>query len=168
VVEPDGIDAPGYEMRYWSHRVKLLDLALANAFGPCPTLATLELHVAADTTPPVLDPQGFYIREALLWGIIQLRAARAQVPRPGAPVGSMIKVGATFRAGVVDDELTKHALVPTLPKRRKKGPRDKYKDPALANLVRALSRVRLGDEIVGSSDVDRDTGDRSNRERGRP
>jgi len=146
VVEPDDIDGPGYEMAYWSHRVKLLDLALANALGPYRTLPALELHVAGDTTPPILDPHGFQVRQALLWGIVQLRAARAQKQHTGVAEVWQIKIGESFQTAAIDDELRKHALAPTLAKRRKGRRRDTHKDPAVGALARALSRVRLVDE----------------------
>ena len=154
VVEPDGIDAPGYELAYWSHRVKLLDLALANALGPFRTLTSLELHVAGDTTPPILDPHAFHLREALLWGIVQLRAARVQEPYPGVAEVSLATVRGPVGAGRIDDELTKHALAPTIAKRRKSTRWDTHKDPAVGALVRALSRLRLVDHRTASADAD--------------
>ena len=50
MVLPDEFDSEGYERAFWSHRIKLLDLALANALGPATTLEDLELQVAGDDT----------------------------------------------------------------------------------------------------------------------
>lgn len=134
VVEPDEIGAPGYELAHWSHRVKLLDLAFANALGPHRTLDLLELYVAADTTL-ALGPDGPGIREALIWGMVQLRAARAQTG--GRIEGSV--------SGAVDDELAQHELSPTFAKPRPNTStdRDRHKDPVMGALVRALSEFRL-------------------------
>lgn len=143
VVEPDGIDEPGYELSFWSHRVKLLDLALANALGPHPTLGLLELHVAADSTL-VLGPYGSAVREALLWGIFQLRAARQGSRQCNVTAGGDRPATSTA-AGMVDEELAQHALIPSLAKKRNSstGVRPVQKDPAVDALIRALSEVRL-------------------------
>lgn len=117
VVEPDAFDSEGYERVFWSHRIKLLDLALANAIGPCKKLADLELRVAGDTSYGLdaawADPHG-----ALLWGIVQLRAARAH--RGHIVGGARVCMLPTTpdMHGVMDEELARYGLVPTLPKRR--------------------------------------------------
>jgi hypothetical protein len=103
VVRPDEIGAPGYELCLWSHRIKLLDLALANALGPRPSLGVLELNLllGACRTPTT---------EAMLWGIVQLRAAHQRAGRT-----SMRRHEGTSRAlaGKFDDELARHGLLPT-------------------------------------------------------
>jgi hypothetical protein len=144
LVEPDELDGPGYELAFWSHRIKLLDLALANALGPHPTLGELELHVAADASLP-LEQHGSRRREAMLWGIRQLRIARSQHHRrtPESPTPS----DAETHGGRVDEELGRHALIPTLAKPRVHENR-KHKDPAVDALVRALCNLRLGDHIT--------------------
>ena len=117
VVEPDAIDGEGYERVFWAHRVKLVDLALANAIGPCRTLEDLELRVASHA----IDEAGACWsepRRALLWGILQLRAARAH---RASVVGSAGVRGRPLRAvtgaaGAVDGELTRYGLVPSLAK----------------------------------------------------
>ena len=117
VVEPDAFDSEGYERVFWSHRIKLLDLALANAIGPCKKLAGLELRVAGDTSFG-LDAAWAVPTGALLWGIVQLRAARAHRGHiaGGATVSLLPTTPDTH--GVMDDELARHGLFPTLPKRR--------------------------------------------------
>jgi hypothetical protein len=72
VVEPAEVGAPGYELAHWSHRIQLLDLALANAVGPHATLGLLELHVALDATLG-LSPFGSVPVDSLTWGIARLR-----------------------------------------------------------------------------------------------
>ncbi|RNM12284.1 hypothetical protein [Nocardioides pocheonensis] len=147
VVEPDEIGAPGYELAFWSHRVRLLDLAFANALGPHPTLGVLELHVAADSTV-VLGPYGSAVREALLWGILQLRAAR-RGSRRRKMVASSDQAASLEGASRVDEELAQHALVPWLVKRRSPSEvRPTSKDPAVDALVRALSEVRLTGKLT--------------------
>lgn len=142
VVEPDEPHSPGYELAFWSHRIKLLDLALANALGPYATLGQLELHVAADARLE-LGPHGSTIREAMLWGIVQLRAARSQ--RRPTEENRPDKPATGTQSGVVDEELVQHGLAPTFPKRRAFSGHRKHKDPAVDALVRALRSVRLGD-----------------------
>lgn len=143
LVEPDELGSPGYELAFWSHRIKLLDLALANALGPHPTLGELELHIAADaSTAPGL--QGSGNAEVMLWGIRQLRIARSQGHRRTLECPATSEEGA--RRGVIDQELARHALIPTLAKPRVLDKR-RHKDPAVDTLVRALSKVQLGDHI---------------------
>lgn len=116
-VGPDTFDSEGYERAFWSHRIKLLDLALANALGPARTLEDLELQVASDTSYG-LDLTWTGVKGALLWGILQLRAARAQrrqIVRGGAAVRPMIT---PEFCGVTDDDLVQHGLAPTLAKAR--------------------------------------------------
>jgi hypothetical protein len=119
VVEPDGFDSEGYERVFWAHRVKLLDLALANAVGPCRTLEDLELRVASHTS----DTAGIswsVPRRALLWGILQLRAARAhRASIVGTGGGRRRPLSAVSgAAGSVDEELVRYGLVPSLAKSR--------------------------------------------------
>lgn len=138
-VEPDEIDAPGYELAHWSHRIKLLDLALANAHGPYNSLSKLELHVAADSTLP-LGQHGPAIREGMLWGIVQLRAAYAQTRRSMPKGLGLAPAAPTDR---LDADLAHHALVPTLPKKTPQAKRRaSHKDPGLDALVQALAEVR--------------------------
>ena len=137
VVEPDMFDTAGYERVFWSHRIKLLDLALANAIGPCQSLEDLEMSAAAEASFGIGVP-GSVVRAAMLWGIVQLRSARAanlgQVtePRLGGPAERP-------QAGVIDEELTRHALVPTLAKHV--GRRRHRKDRTVDALIRALINI---------------------------
>ena len=112
VVEPDAFDAEGYELAYWSHRIRLLDLALANALGPFATLKDLELHVALSCFG--LGSDGVRHQAALLWGIRHLRAATTS--DPSGTVHPSDGPRAARVDGVVDVELARHALVPTLAK----------------------------------------------------
>lgn len=150
-VEPDEIGAPGYELAHWSHRIKLLDLALANAYGPHSSLGKLELHVAADTALP-LGQYGPVIREAMLWGIVQLRAAYSRARRSTSK-----DIGAGPASDHVDLELARHALVPTFPKKTPNAKKRKvHKDPSLDALVQALTEIRsTGHHMVheGSSSL---------------
>jgi hypothetical protein len=113
VVEPAAVDAEGYERALWWHRVKLLDLALARALGPCPTLEELELKVPSAGFGRGQDSCGLH--RGVLWGIRLLRAARemdrsARVRHPyRPPQGAGVE-------GAVDEELARHALIPTLAK----------------------------------------------------
>jgi len=147
VVEPDQVDGPGYELAHWSHRIKLLDLAIANAIGPYRSLSLLELNVAADTTLG-LGAGGPAVREALLWGIVQLRAARAQRTAPARAAGSQTDLGLYGGHGTVDEELARYALVPTLAKPRTSLSRTEHKDPSVTALVQALAEVRLSGGLV--------------------
>lgn len=144
VVEPDDIDGPGYDVPFWSHRIKQIDLALANALGPFRSLTMLELYTAADTTL-ALGPFGQVVKDALLWGIVQLRAARTHVDVHAVPATPPSKAAILGGGGFVDEELAVHALVPTLAKPRTFGLRNSFKDPGIAALVRALTEVRLSD-----------------------
>ena len=144
LVEPDGLDSPGYELAFWSHRIKLLDLALANGVGPHLTLSELELHVAADASLP-LGFHGSRRTEAMLWGIRQLLMARSL--RHRRAIESPAASEEQAHRGLIDEELVRHALVPTLAKPRVADNR-RHKDPAVDALVRALSEVRLGDHIA--------------------
>jgi len=150
LVEPDELDGPGYELAFWSHRIKLLDLALANALGPHLTLGELELHVAADASL-LLGQHGSSRNEAMLWGIRQLRTERSQRHRrtPESPTPA----DAETHGGLVDEELERHALIPTLAKPRVHDNR-RHKDPAVDALVRALCNLRLGDHITGHATDD--------------
>jgi hypothetical protein len=118
VVEPDMLDGQGYDCAFWSHRIKLIDLALANALGPCKTLKDLELRVAGDVSHG-LDASWTGLKEGLLWGIIQLRVARAQRGRimSSGARWSPMPAGAAMREAM-DQELAQHLLLPTMPKSR--------------------------------------------------
>ena len=137
-VEPDAFDTEGYERVFWSHRIKLLDLALANALGPYPALEQLELQVAADASFGV-GSRAAEVADSMAWGMVQLRAARAgghgavsfPVPAPG-PAASM--------RGAVDEELLRCGLSPTFAKAKARIRHRKRKDPGLAALVDALNR----------------------------
>lgn len=118
VVEPDMLDGEGYECAFWSHRIKLIDLAIANALGPYKTLQDLETRVAGDLSYG-LDACWTGLRQGLLWGIIQLRVARAQqVPTMGARATLSPMPAGAPRRDAIDDELERHRLLPTMPKRR--------------------------------------------------
>ena len=144
MVEPDELGSPGYELAFWSHRIRLLELALANCLGPCPTLGELELQVAADERV-VHRLDGSRMNESLLWGIRQLRFARSQ--RIRRTTDSPIPFGKQLLGGMVDEELRHHGLVPSLAKPRVLDNRN-HKDPAVDVLVRALCNVRLGDHVT--------------------
>jgi len=150
LVEPDELDGPGYELAFWSHRIKLLDLALASALGPHPTLGELELHVTADASLPLVQ-HGSKRNTAMLWGIRQLRLARSPHLRraPESPAPS----GAEIHGGLIDEELRRHALIPTLAKPRVLDNR-KHKDPAVDALIRALCNMRLGDRVTDQVNED--------------
>jgi len=114
VVEPGAFDSEGYERAFWSHRINLLDLALANAIGPFPTLDRLELNVAVDSSFGA-GAWAVQLTSSVLWGVHQLRdahaggrASAAGASRPGMPI--------TAARCAVDPELALHALVPTLAK----------------------------------------------------
>jgi hypothetical protein len=139
VVEPGALDTEGYERTFWSHRINLLDLAIANALGPYPTLELLELNVAAEDS----FGSGAWaceLRTAVQWGIVQLRAARAHGRRPAQDGVRAFEHTAAAR-GVVDEELARHALVPTLAKPR--WSIDPTADPGMAALLRAVHRAGL-------------------------
>jgi len=141
VVEPVMFDPSGYELRFWTHRIQLLDVALANALGPYPTLEDLEVHVAAESSFGI-GPESPRLRRAVLWGIFELRAARARARghvRDAVPLRDFDTHG-----GRVDAELAKHALSPSVPKPRLTG-RRKHKDPAVGAVVRALRNLRSQD-----------------------
>jgi hypothetical protein len=118
VVEPDAFDTEGYERVFWSHRIKLLDLALANCLGPSKTLEDLELRVAGDPTNG-LDASWADLQGGLLWGVVQLRAARAHRGRiVGGGAGVRPLSPTAGMPGSFDEELARHGLLPTLPKSR--------------------------------------------------
>jgi hypothetical protein len=144
VVEPDVFDSHGYELVLWAHRIKLLDLALANAVGPYRRLAELELHVASEAGFGV-GPHASSVREAVLWGILHLRAARARRPDQAVAERRAPEAG-SVQGGVVDEELARHALVPSLAKARVR--HRKQKDAAVDALVRALANLRLDEHLV--------------------
>lgn len=143
-VEPTEIDGPGYELPHWSHRIRLLDTALANSVGPHLTLALLELYIASDSTLP-LGPLGAPIPEALQWGIAGLRSARAHPHNLHAVGTTLATSGPNTPAGTVDAELVRHALVPTLAKPiqgKATSKTRKQKDAGLGALVDALAQTR--------------------------
>lgn len=114
VVSSDMSNSDGYEREYWAHRIRLLDRALAAALGPFQALEDLELEVtaAAGFGPGARDAEA---RRALCWGIRHLRAACARTASLGDGQGSLpgdLPAG----GGVIDAELARHALVPTLSK----------------------------------------------------
>jgi hypothetical protein len=74
VVEAGALDSEGYERAFWSHRIHLLDLALANALGPFRTLEQLELGVAAS------DSFGFGDRAGELRSAGSTRTIRPPCP----------------------------------------------------------------------------------------
>lgn len=113
VVEPDDLDSEGYERDFWAHRIKLLDIALANALGPYPTLEDLELRVNGAASFGIGNRDDA-TRHAMRWGVLQLRAARARFGTPLANPDQCTVAG----SGTVDEELARHALLPTLPKPR--------------------------------------------------
>ena len=113
VVEPDTLDSEGYEREFWAHRIKLLDLALANALGPYPFLVDLELSIGVAGSFG-LGSRHAEITRAMRWGIVQLRAAPA---RSSATTGTVDTHAHSARSdGEVDAELARHALVPSLRK----------------------------------------------------
>lgn len=113
-VEPDEFDSEGYERVFWCHRIKLLDLALGSALGPCPTLARLELLVASDPGQSLAGYAGA-TSTGLLWGIVQLRAARAG---SSTSAGTRVQPLPPFTGtdAALDQELLRHGLSPTHPK----------------------------------------------------
>jgi len=111
IVEAGELDGAGYERAFWSHRIGLIDLSLANALGPFPTLEELELNVAAEGSFG-FGTWAVQLRSAVLWGILQLRAARAQGRRTTPDEVPLVQ-GVSCS---VDDELARHGLVPTLAK----------------------------------------------------
>jgi hypothetical protein len=146
VVEPDTLDSEGYEREFWSHRIKLLDLALANALGPYPALEDLELNVAAVANWG-LGARATEVKRAMSWGILHLRSARARPTDHGFDGRDPQTVPAADMEGVVDAELARHALIPTLAKARVGLPR-KRPDPSVETMVRTLSNLRLGDDVI--------------------
>jgi hypothetical protein len=131
-VEPDVFDTEGYECSFWSHRIKLLDLAVANATGPLPTLDELRQRVSADVDPD-LGERSAAMAGALLWGILQQQAARTRL---GDVVGDR-SVPPTMIRGAVDDTLDRGHLGPDRVKVRLE-----QTDAGLAGLLRAVNQVR--------------------------
>jgi hypothetical protein len=76
-----------------------------------------------------------------LWGIFQLRAARARA-RAHGHIGEVVSIraGMDEHGGRIDEELARHALSPSLAKPRATGHR-KHKDPAVDAVVRALREL---------------------------
>lgn len=108
VVPAEHAGAPGYELPHWSHRIKLLDRALAQAIGPHASLGLLELHL-------LLGSYGTALKDAVLWGIVQLRAAHQRTGRSGTHRHNDDPPGTAAR---VDEELARHGLAPTMFKKR--------------------------------------------------
>lgn len=114
VVRADMFDGEGYEREFWAHRIRLLDFALANALGPFPALEDLELEVTT-AAGFGLGTRDAETKRALHWGIRHLRAACARTA--GLADGDRsLRCGAPPDGGVIDAELARHALVPTLTK----------------------------------------------------
>jgi hypothetical protein len=140
-VEPDVFDTEGYERSSWSHRITLLDLAIANATGPLPTLEALRRRVSDDLDPNLGD-RAVALGGALLWGIVQQQAARTRLGdvagdpsiRPSAIRGSV--------RGTVDDALDREQLGPDRVKIRLE-----RADAGLDGLVRAVAQVRTGSSL---------------------
>ena len=138
VVEPDVFDSEGYERAFWSHRIKLLDLALANALGPYPTLEQLELHVADESLGA--DSWHVELRGALLWGILEQVAAGARDDR--IAVSAIRPWSGNDLRGTVDEELVVHGLAPMSAKARLDDAEPGR--PGLAALMRAVAEVPRG------------------------
>jgi hypothetical protein len=141
-VEPDVFDTEGYECSFWSHRIKLLDLAIANATGPLPTLDALRRRVSDDLDPR-LGERAAALGGALLWGILQQQAAQTRlgevVGDPGTPAPATRGVVNGIVKGTVDDALDQEQLGPDRVKLRLE-----RADAGLDGLVRAVDQVRTG------------------------
>lgn len=111
VVEPECASADGYELSEWRRRIDLLERALQGAPGPHPSLGMLELQL-------VLSPNEHGAREALLWGIVHLRAAQQRAIRGAPPKRE--EDGRSVGTWV-DGELTRLGLTPTMFKARSAG-----------------------------------------------
>jgi hypothetical protein len=159
VVEAGALDSEGYERAFWSHRITLLDLALANAIGPFPTLEQLELNVAADGSFG-LGPWACELREAVLWGIGQLQAVQASRHRGR---GTEPYPGPTGGPCSVDQELSLHGLAPTNVKSRRSV--ESAQEAGLEALLRAVRRTdtRLSDVAAGTRRSARPGGSRGGR-----
>ena len=148
VVEPGALDSEGYERALWSHRIHLLDLALANAMGPFTTLEELEVAVSTESSFG-LGSWGTDVRSAVLWGVAQLRTARA--PRRRSEPNRPAAVRPAHAS--VDEELARCGLVPTLAKGR--GTVDPVQEAGLEALLRAVARA--GQRSEGHDEHDRAT-----------
>jgi hypothetical protein len=139
IVEPGALDSEGYERVFWSHRINLLDLALANAIGPFPTLEDLEHNVAANGSFGS-GSWAMQLTSAVLWGILQLRAAHAGGQDSTSREAHAVEAIAASRCSV-DEELARHALVPSLAK----GPSsvDAAGDPGMDALLAAIRRAAI-------------------------
>jgi hypothetical protein len=137
-VEAGAFDTEGYERTFWAHRIALLDLALANALGPFPTLEELELNVAADGSFG-FGPWGEELRAAVLWGVRQLRVARARGRRARTDDSPAQVSGARCS---VDQELVRFGLVPTMAKTRAEVA--SAHEAGLEALLRAVRRAESG------------------------
>jgi hypothetical protein len=136
-VEPDVFDTEGYECPFWTHRIKLLDLAIANASGPFPTLEALRRRVTDDLDLD-LGERAAALGGALLWGIVQQQAARTRL---GDVVADHVLASALVR-GTVDDVLDTELLGPDRVKVRLERP-----DEGLDGLLRAVDHVRTGPSL---------------------
>jgi hypothetical protein len=137
-VEAGELDSEGYERAFWAHRVALLDLALATALGPFPTLEELELNVAADGSFG-FGSWGEELRAAVLWGVRQLRVARARGHR-GRRDEALAQVSGARCS--VDQELVRFGLVPTLTKSCREVA--SAQEAGLEALLRAVRRAGSG------------------------
>jgi hypothetical protein len=136
-VEPDVFDTEGYECPFWTHRIKLLDLAIANATGPFPTLEALRRRVTDDLDLD-LGELAALLGGALLWGIVQQQAARTRL---GDVVAEPVFPPALVR-GAVDDVLDTELLGPDRLKVRLE-----RTDAGLDGLLRAVDQVRTGPSL---------------------
>jgi hypothetical protein len=115
VVEPEVDGADGFERASWSRRIRMLDRALEYACGPYPSLEELEVQVPSAGLD--LGRGGGELAGGLLWGVRRLRAAHLT----DRSTDSSTKHGFLLEAwidGTVDEELARHALIPTLAKAR--------------------------------------------------
>lgn len=157
VVEAGALDTEGYERAFWSHRITLLDLALANAVGPFPTLEQLELSIAAHGSFGFGRREAL-IREAVLWGVGQVHAVQARRHR-----GRDVEPVAEEAPASVDEELTRHGLAPTYVKTRRSAQR--AQEAGLEALLRAVHRTEgtLSEAGAGTRRPGRPAGTRSGR-----
>ena len=146
VVEAGEMDGAGYDRAFWSHRIGLIDLALANALGPFPTLEELELNVAAEGSFG-FGTWAVRLRSAVLWGILQLRAARAQGRRTTPDEAPLVQ-GASCS---VDEELARYGLVPTLAKAIWSD--EPPVEDGLETLLQAVLQAKRGVDVVPYSET---------------
>jgi hypothetical protein len=113
VVDPQLLGLGPYEHASWPHRIRMLDRALATALGPYPTLDELERHIPSAGLDHGRDDCD--ISAAVSWGVRTLRAARMTNRRVGRRLPREFPLGAEIH-GELDEELARHALIPTLAK----------------------------------------------------